>query len=153
MAFEIVTRSAGSSIEAQPAHEVERDLDALLTVDERPGSGVCWMNPLYGRQIAAWVKNAYHERLRCTRVARLLPTRIDTGRWHDHVMRAREIRFLRGRLTFGGAASPVPFSSAVVIFDRGCRRAAPRARGWDWRAAVRPRARSNRKRPTPLRFL
>jgi excisionase family DNA binding protein len=34
MASEIVTRSAGSSNNAQPAQGVERDLDALLTVDE-----------------------------------------------------------------------------------------------------------------------
>jgi hypothetical protein len=152
MALEMVTRSAGSSNDAQPDHEVERDLDALLTVDERPWSGVCWMNPPYSRQIAPWVKKAYHERLRCTRLVCLLPTRIDTGWWHDHVMRAREIRFLRGRLTFVGATSPAPFPSAVVIFDRGRRRRAPRVRAWNWRAALRPRARSSRKRPAPARF-
>jgi len=29
-----------------------------------------------------------------------------------------QIRFLRGRLKFGGAANSAPFPSAVVVFDK-----------------------------------
>jgi len=37
--------------------------------------------------------------------------------WHDYAMKG-QIRFLRGRLKFGGAANSAPFPSAVVVFDK-----------------------------------
>ena len=40
--------------------------------------------------------------------------------WHDYVMRADEIRFLRGRLRFGNATNSAPFPSAVIVFRRNC---------------------------------
>lgn len=102
--------------------------------------GICWMNPPYGRQIRVWVKKARAESLRQATVVGLLPARTDTTWWHDHVMKAHEIRLLKGRLTFVGAPAPAPFPSAVVIFMRSCaRRGAPRVVSWDWRAAVRNR--------------
>ncbi len=41
--------------------------------------------------------------------------RTPPGWWHTYVM-IREVRFLRGRLTFGDALHPAPFPSAIVIF-------------------------------------
>lgn len=49
----------------------------------------------------------------------LLPSRTDTRWWHNYVMRAAEIRFVEGRLKFGGASSGAPFPSAVVVFRPG----------------------------------
>ncbi len=46
----------------------------------------------------------------------LVPARTDTAWWHDHAMRADEIRFLRGRLRFGDAAANAPFPSVVLVF-------------------------------------
>lgn len=74
--------------------------------------GVCWMNPPYGRGIGAWVKKAYESK---ATVVCLLPSRTDTRWWHDYCMRG-EIRFIKGRLKFGGAKNSAPFPSAVVIF-------------------------------------
>jgi hypothetical protein len=93
------------------------------------------MNPPYGRAIGTWVRKAREEALKGVKVVSLLPARTDTAWWHDDVMRAQEIRLLRGRLTFVGAPSPAPFPSAVVIFD-GNRNPAltPRVVSWDWRA-------------------
>ena len=48
----------------------------------------------------------------------LLPARTDTKWFHDYCMKAKEIRFLRGRLKFGNALHNAPFPSMVVIFDR-----------------------------------
>ena len=74
----------------------------------------CWMNPPYGREIGKWVKKAA---LSNTRVVCLLPARTDTAWWHDWVLpRAKVIRFLRGRVKFGGAKNGAPFPSAVVVF-------------------------------------
>jgi site-specific DNA-methyltransferase (adenine-specific) len=99
--------------------------------------GCCWMNPPYGRAIAAWVKKAFEEGRKGATVVCLLPARTDTAWWHDHVMKGTEIRLLKGRLTFVGAPSPAPFPSAVVVFRRNPAPAvAPRVVSWNWRAVV-----------------
>lgn len=100
-------------------------------------SGACWMNPPYGRTIGVWVQKAHQESQGGATVVSLLPSRTDTAWWQDHVMKAREIRLLRGRLTFVGATAPAPFPSAIAIFDRRRSRSArPRVMSWDWRAVV-----------------
>lgn len=81
-------------------------------------SGVCWMNPPYGREISRWIEKAYESSLGGATVVCLLPSRTDTKWWHEYVMRG-EVRFLRGRLKFGGSKNSAPFPSAVVIFRGG----------------------------------
>lgn len=77
--------------------------------------GVCWMNPPYGRGISRWVRKAYESAKAGAIVVALVPARTDTAWWHDYVAKG-EVRFLRGRLKFGGAKFSAPFPSAVVIF-------------------------------------
>ena len=81
-------------------------------------TGVCWMNPPYGREIGQWVKKAYESALGGATVVCLLPSRTDTAWWHDYCMKG-EIRFVRGRLKFGTATESAPFPSAVVVFRPG----------------------------------
>jgi site-specific DNA-methyltransferase (adenine-specific) len=75
-------------------------------------------NPPYGRQIGKWVKKCYEEsRKPGTTVVMLIPARTDTSYFHDYVYnKAREIRFIRGRLKFGNSKNSAPFPSMVVIF-------------------------------------
>ncbi len=74
-------------------------------------------NPPYGREIKNWIKKAYEESTYPgTTVVMLIPSRTDTIYWHRYVMRAKEIRFVKGRLKFGKSTTPAPFPSAVVIF-------------------------------------
>lgn len=80
-------------------------------------NGVCWMNPPYGDAIKDWVRKAYESSTHGATVVCLVPARVDTGWWWDYC-RFGEIRFLRGRLKFGGGANSAPFPSAVVIFGR-----------------------------------
>ena len=75
-----------------------------------------WMNPPYGREIGKWLKKAWDEARRGKTVVCLIPSRTDTKWWHDYVMKADEIRFVRGRLRFGGHKCSAPFPSAVVVF-------------------------------------
>lgn len=91
------------------------------------GSDVVWLNPPYGREVAAWVRKAWLASRHGATVVCLIPARTDTGWWHDYAMRG-EIRFIRGRLNFdakpGSEARKghnAPFPSAVVIFrpERG----------------------------------
>jgi len=47
----------------------------------------------------------------------LIPARTDTRWFHDIILpHASEIRFIRGRLKFGGAKNSAPFPSMIVIF-------------------------------------
>jgi len=75
-----------------------------------------YVNPPYGRQITAWIKKGYEESLLGKVIVMLIPSRTDTRWWHNYVMKATEIRFLRGRLKFGEAKNSAPFPSAVVVF-------------------------------------
>lgn len=80
--------------------------------------GTVWMNPPYGRKIAAFMRKAYEESLTGSTVVCLVPSRTDTAWWHRFARRGK-IVYLRGRLKFGGARTSAPFPSAIVIFWGG----------------------------------
>lgn len=91
------------------------DIDAL----KQEWSGVCWMNPPYGKDIKIWIKKAYEESLKGAIVVCLIPSRTDTTYWHEFIFPyASEIRFIKGRLKFGDSKNSAPFPSALVIFNR-----------------------------------
>lgn len=73
-----------------------------------------WMNPPYGREIGGWIKKASEERM----TVALIPARTDTKYFHEYIyMKPNvEIRFIKGRLKFGGCKNSAPFPSMVVIF-------------------------------------
>ena len=88
------------------------DQDGLL----QDWKGICWCNPPYGREIGRWIKKAYESsKIEGTIVVCLIPARTDTAWWHDYVIKG-EVRFIRGRLKFGGHKNSAPFPSAIVIF-------------------------------------
>ena len=79
--------------------------------------GTCWMNPPYGRQIGKWVEKAYTEHIQHgSRIVCLLPARTDTKWFHDYILGKAEIRFIKGRLKFGGSKNSAPFPSMVVVY-------------------------------------
>jgi phage N-6-adenine-methyltransferase len=82
-------------------------------------TGVVWMNPPYGTSMRQWVRKAYEEAQHGAIVVALVPCRTDTRWWHDYVMRAAEVRLVRGRLTFTGGSQPAPFPNAVAVFRPG----------------------------------
>jgi len=89
---------------------------------------VFFLNPPYSK-IGAFMKKAYEESLRGAIVVCLIPCRTDTRYWHEYVMKAHEIRLIKGRLKFVNKSlpsyrsdgdfkvSPAPFPSCIVIFD------------------------------------
>jgi len=109
-------------------------------------SEVVFMNPPYGREIAKWMEKAYLEYLKGATVVCLIPSRTDTKYWHEHIFPHYykgdvEVRFLKGRLTFGtedywtdiweskflndkpntlykkyGKKNTAPFPSAVIVY-------------------------------------
>lgn len=78
-------------------------------------TGVCWCNPPYGRQIGKWVKKAAES---SATTVMLLPARTDTKWFHDYIYEKADIRFIKGRLKFGGEKNSAPFPSMVVIFNK-----------------------------------
>ena len=82
----------------------------------QPWKGVVWCNPPYGRQIGEWVRRAFHASVSGSTVVMLLPARTDTRWFHEYIYGKAEIRFIRGRLKFGGSKNSAPFPSMVVVF-------------------------------------
>lgn len=77
---------------------------------------VVFCNPPYGTVLKHWVKKASEA---CGGVVvMLIPARTDTQYFHNYIYQKEnvDIRFLKGRLKFGGSANSAPFPSMVVIF-------------------------------------
>lgn len=73
-------------------------------------------NPPYS-EIDKWVEKAFYETKNPnTLVVLLIPSRTDTRYFHNFIMNRAEIRFVKGRLKFGGSKNSAPFPSMVVIF-------------------------------------
>jgi site-specific DNA-methyltransferase (adenine-specific) len=46
----------------------------------------------------------------------LIPARTDTKAFHEYIYGKAEIRFVKGRLKFGGSQNSAPFPSMVVVY-------------------------------------
>jgi len=76
-------------------------------------------NPPYGRGLKDWVRKAHEESKKGALVVMLIPARTDTSYWHDYIVGGgADIRYLRGRLKFGGSANSAPFPSALIMWGR-----------------------------------
>ena len=93
--------------------------------------GKVYMNPPYGREIVPWIEKAVREveNGNAELVVGLLPVRTDTRWWQNYILRrvpieagyyphTAEVRFIKGRLRFGGAEQGATFPSAVVVWRR-----------------------------------
>lgn len=85
--------------------------DGLMT----SWGSVNFVNPPYSN-LKKWIEKGFLEHMRGSVVVFLIPSRTDTAWWHDYVMKANEIRFIRGRLNFDGFKNNAPFPSCVAIF-------------------------------------
>lgn len=83
------------------------------------GGRTIWCNPPYGRDVVKWVQKAYEASQNGSTVVMLLFARTDTKWFHDYIYGKAEIRFVRGRIKFGGSKNSAPFPSMVVIFRPG----------------------------------
>ena len=83
-------------------------------------TGVCWMNPPYGRGVAPWIKKAYEASQSGAVVVALLPVRTDTKWFHTYIYHKAEFYFLEGRVRFtnGKITGPATFPSMIVVWDR-----------------------------------
>lgn len=106
------------------ADHLNHKCDKFYTVEEdglrQDWSGErVFCNPPYGKDVPKWVKKAYEETQKgdCLCAVLLLNARTDTRWFHDYIYHeADEIRFVKGRLKFGGQTTNAPFPSMVVVF-------------------------------------
>jgi phage N-6-adenine-methyltransferase len=85
----------------------------------RQWEGVCWCNPPYNKYIGLWIKKAWESTKNGVITVCLIQGRsTDTKWWHDYVMKASELRFIKDRLHFGkyGRFNRANISSVIVIF-------------------------------------
>ena len=81
--------------------------------------GNVWCNPPYGKTVGDWVAKCQLHAVEKKGIAvMLLPARTDVRWFHFYIYSQPgvEIRFIRGRLKFGGSKNSAPFPSMIVIF-------------------------------------
>ena len=71
--------------------------------------GMCWMNPPSGKTMGQWIAKAHESAQQGAPVVCLVPVRTDTQWWQRSMTADVEVRFVPGRLTFGGAQHLAPF--------------------------------------------
>lgn len=82
------------------------------------GYKTIWINPPYGREMPKWIKKAYETwKQYHNTIVMLIPSRTDTKAFHEYIYGKAELRFIKGRLKFGGSKTAAPFASMVVIFN------------------------------------
>ena len=89
--------------------------DGLVLWGER-----VFVNPPYS-QLKDWIPKCYRHVVVnqfVDVVVMLIPSRTDTKWWHEYVMKAKEIRFIKERLKFSGHKNSAPFPSAVIVFKK-----------------------------------
>ena len=122
--FDFEVDLAASTDNHKCDHWWAKDDDALVQT-WHDGFSRGWLNPPYSRGLCAkFIAKAAAERLQGFLTVMLLPARTDTKAFHAYIYDAKtwqskpgvEIRFLPGRLKFGGSTNAAPFPSMVVVF-------------------------------------
>lgn len=73
-------------------------------------------NPPYGREMPKWIAKCAEHGASGGIAVMLIPARTDTKAFHKYIWGMAEIRFVKGRLKFGGSRNSAPFPSMVVVF-------------------------------------
>lgn len=105
------------------ADDLNHKCDKYYT-EEQDGLAQDWSgervfcNPPYGREVHKWVSKCFTEVYGgdCPLAVMLLNARTDTRWFHDYIYNRAEVRFVKGRLSFGNSTNRAPFPSMVVVF-------------------------------------
>lgn len=102
--------------------EFDFTFDPCPLLSAQDGLKIAWhgrvfCNPPYSK-IADFIRRGLFALWKgeCELLVFLLPARTDTAWFHDYVLGKAEIRFIRGRLKFGGAMNNAPFPSMICIW-------------------------------------
>lgn len=110
--FHFTCDVAASDANAKTERYFTKENDGL----SQDWSGVCWMNPPYGRDLPQWLKKAIDESYRGVTTVCLIPARTNTAWFHELCFAKGEVRFVLGRPKFNDAEHGLPYPLAVVIY-------------------------------------
>jgi phage N-6-adenine-methyltransferase len=82
-------------------------------------SGICWMNPPFGKIMQKWVRKAYSEWRNGITVVALLPVRTNTKWWHEYIQDIAQVKFIRGEVKFKGFDRGLWMPMCIVIWKAG----------------------------------
>ena len=114
--FHFTLDAAASEANAKCARFFTRDSDGL---GQDWGTDVVWCNPPFGRGLVHWARKAWEASRSGATVVLLVPSSTDLDWWHDYILEADEIRFVRGRMAFGSedlTRSNYVFPISIAIF-------------------------------------
>ena len=115
--FHFTLDAAASALNAKCSRYFTRDDDGL---GQDWGCERVWLNPPFGRGLREWLRKAWEASRGGAVVVCLVPSATDMGWWHDYVMLADEVRFIRGRIAFlaedGSRGSNAFFPVSIVVF-------------------------------------
>lgn len=79
---------------------------------------VVFCNPPYS-DIKRWCEKCCYEYLSNNiTIVLLIPARTDTQYFHEYILPYCELRFIKGRLKFGGSKNSAPFPSILCIYKK-----------------------------------
>lgn len=117
-------RAIGGRFDLDPASGCEPEPIAETTYTkeddglEQPWYGNVFVNPPYDRTIKDWMAKARSEarKDRVDLVVALIPARMSTQWWHNHVNPADVLCVLEGRLRFGNAEHKARFPCVIAVY-------------------------------------
>lgn len=83
------------------------------------GDNRVWLNPPFGKGLHQWARKAWEASRAGALVVMLVPSSTDLDWWHDWILEADEIRFVRGRMSFGSedlTRSNYVFPVSIAVF-------------------------------------
>jgi len=116
-AFDLDPAATPENAKAPVYYTQDQDGLSLPWNIRAPEKTLVFCNPPYGRDVGKWVRKAYEESFQDVISCLLLKVSSDTEWWHNYVMKADSIQFIRGRVKYQGVSSgPAPFPSCIVVF-------------------------------------
>lgn len=105
------------------AHQIFDALECDWSDDGDYTNTRVFLNPPYSK-VGQFLAKAATEANKGATVVCLVPSRTDTKWWHRLVWNSQahrpyegvEVRFVKGRLKFGGSSNSAPFPSVVIVF-------------------------------------
>jgi site-specific DNA-methyltransferase (adenine-specific) len=120
-------------------HKVNNYFDIEKNGLSQNWNGIVWCNPPYSN-VKEWIKKSYEESEKGAVVVLLIFSKTDTKYWHDFVMKADEIRFVKGRIPFEknkdvfikNKSGTAPAPSCIIVFKKNNKQS-PTISSYVWR--------------------
>jgi len=99
------------------------------------GMGVGFLNPPFADEIVPWLKKTFEQSEQGATFVVVVPGRTNPPWWHEYVMKAAELRFVKRKASFdepGGTQGVPPYGIVIAIFYPFAGREYPKVTSWDY---------------------